>query len=223
MNQELFEQSKDMANFFYSAYNFYNDLSLLLKAIADELSQQGCKIGDEQYYLPFYSTNTDGRTGFSITKEFWGRFYNKRLENQEQFQQEIHFIYGIVFDESVKPESQIKPWVPYIHFMKTKLKSPDKWEGWNWNRRIIDFKEIVDDSKQFEYVSYIKPSSANSLSDLEARIDEIYLLRLPLTSIKSTDDIRKIILPIVNALSEENEIHLQQIHDYTEKKSAIIW
>ena len=211
MRKEFEKISQEAAKFFYDCYSFFRDLSLLLKEVSRELTAQGYTVQINSYYLPYVMLDTDVYEGFKINKAFIGKFYDRKDVTTQEL---VHYTYGIIFKEKIKPDSQLSQWIPCLHFMRGELTSHQDWDIW-WNAQILDILEVEQKSSpKFRYIAAIESSSEISkLKNISVAIKSVYVLKVPLGALNSTDDVIKITGVAADVLRKLSEVSLKDVED----------
>jgi len=208
MKEEYKNSSIKFGQYYLDIYSFFKQLTLLMKAVADELTMLGLKPRSESYGLPYFFHNTDIYSmGFTIPKAIVGRFYDKK-DAKNPAEEIVHYCYSIMFKEH-DPESLVEPWIPILYFMKGVLVSPSEWDYWKWNSRLLDEKPTGGTGlTNNQYLISILTKEYEKLSDLGDKIEQVHIIRIPLISITTSDIIKRLVKPVVQALKGETETPL---------------
>jgi hypothetical protein len=216
MKEEYYQKSKNAAAFFFNVYEFYRDISLLMKEFSREINLLGYKCVKESYQLEYTVENSNIYDGFSVNKGLIGRFYSK--ETLDINAAKNHFSYGILFNET-KPDSLIKPWIPIIYFLKGETKETGNWDAWNWNRKIL---KVISKENSENFLIGLSNFGTIEKAEIPKEILNVFCIKIPLGAMSSSEDVSLIVRPVLTALKEESESCLYEINDYLIKANEKI-
>lgn len=206
MNDEIKRITHDAARFWYESWQYFESISLLAEAIANQLAKDGYNPAFQSYGLKFAAHDRgDTRLVYDRLKNHWFGVFSvgDTLEKETC----ITYGFGITFGFN-DPTSNVDPWIPLVYIFKGRAKENSEWNIWEYSRNLLTPSCLLaKPNNQSDYFVTIDVQNYESIEYLHA-------LRLPLGAVRSTDDIAKIIKPCVEALRNNNERLLQEIEDY---------
>ena len=206
MNDEIKTITHDAAKFWYEAWQYFESISLLAEAIANQLSKDGYNPNFQSYGLKFAAYDRgETRLVYDRLKNHWlGRFsIGDTVEKEEN----VTYGFGITFGFN-DPASSVDPWIPIVYIFKSKVKENSEWKDWEYSRNLLTPSCLLTQlNKENDYIVKIDVSNYDA-------IEYLNVLRFPLGAIRTTDDVSKIIKPSVEALRRNDEMTLIKIHDY---------
>jgi len=205
MNDEIKTITHDAAKFWYEAWQYFESISLLAEAIANQLEKDGYNPKFQSYGLKFAAYDRgETRLVYDRLKNQWiGRFsIFDTIEKEEN----ITYGFGITFGFN-DPVSSVEPWIPIVYIFKSKVKENSEWKDWDYRNLLASPCLLTQLKEENDYIVKIDVSNYDA-------IEYLNVLRFPLGAVRTTDDVSKIIKPSVEALRHNNEMTLIKIQDF---------
>lgn len=206
MNKEIKTITHDSANFWYEARQYFESVTLLAEAIANQLVKEGYDPIDQQYGFKFLVyDHGHTRLVYDRLKNHWlGRF---TIGDSKEKQENVVYGFGITFGFN-DPQSNVDPWIPLVYFFKSKMVDNKKWNDWDYSRILFSPSNLLMQLNEEEtFIIKIPVSNFDAIEYVNALI-------FPLGAIRTTDDVSKIVKPSIEALHCNNESPLQEIKTY---------
>ena len=206
MNNEIEKVTHDAAIFWYEASQYFESMSMLAEAIANQLAKDGYNPIFQSYGLKFSAWDRgETRLVYDRLKNHWfGRF---SIDNIPEKDEQATYGFGITFGYN-DPDSRVEPWLPLIYLFKGKVKENGEWNDWEYSRNLFTPTSLFG-----QRVTKSDHIMELDVSNYDA-IDYVNVLRFPLGAVCTTDDVSKIIKPSVESLRFNTEAGLQSITSY---------
>lgn len=221
-SKTLVSKGLEIAEFYYSAKRYFNQLILLTEGISNLLIDKGWNItawktGRPAFVTP-YSWVHDRST---LMKSFSTRFEKEEEPN-------IKYGFSIYF-YNYDPSGE-QQWVPSACFFRVNLIEDKSFEDWKVDPKIAQFIRplLLSPSVNSVFIETSKPWPKELSGDgVDNQIQSISIVPFPLASIENSENLEFITTKAINALSVNNpkalvvdEEYLTSVWELTTDKKA---
>lgn len=208
-SKTLITKGLEIADFYYSAKRYFNQLFLLTEGISNLLIDKGWKVTSWMNKRPVsiisYLWSNDRS---NLTKSFSARF-----EKEE----EPNIKYGFsIFFFNYDPLGE-QQWVPSAYFFRVKLIEDKSLDDWKVDPKIAQYIRpiLLSHSVNSVFIETSEPWPKELSGDgVDNQIQSISIVPFPLASIENSEDLEYITTKAINALSENNPKILANDEEY---------
>lgn len=206
MNDEIRKVTHEAAKFWYEASQYFESISFLAEAIANQLAKDGYTPSFLSYGLKFAAYDRgDTRLVYDRLKNHWyGKF---SVGNNPEDDEHATYGFGITYGFN-DPASNVDPWIPLIYLFKGKVKEIGEWKDWEYSRNLFTPSNLLNQPKKED--SHILELDVKNYDAIEY----VKALIFPLGAVTNTDDVSKIVKPSVEALRINDDTVLKNISGY---------
>lgn len=206
MRSEFKHTSLKAGLFWYEAWSFFRDIGLLMETVANVLVSLGYQPIRPYYGVPFSANQPPSRLVYDRVLMHWmGTFPEPKGPGDDQI---IHYGYGLGFGNT-HPQAPVNPWIPLFYFFKAEMVGTAAWELGNWNKRFFDPVTLAHlPTKTGRYLVYF---AADQLTECATKVKQITAIRIPLGALNSTEDVARIVGPVIQALRHNDESYLAEL------------
>lgn len=206
VNPEYRQLSHEAGRFWFEASRFLESNALLAESIAATLVNFGRNPEYKPYGLRFSAADQgETRLIHDRLKNHW--FGNFSLTTDADAGNTVYG-FGVVYGRT-NPESIASPWIPLVYFFRSDMADGTKWHDWQHQCKLCVPSVLLSLPEQ-EAGRWISHVNTNGVTGVNA----VQVIRIPLGAVGSSEDVQRLVEPIVNALITGEEEALAPLADY---------
>ena len=206
VNQDNRQLSHDAGQFWFEASRFLESNALLAESIAATLVNFGHNPAYKSYGLRFSAADRgETRLVHDRLKNHW--FGNFSLTTDADAGNTVYG-FGVVYGRT-DPKSLAAPWIPLVYFFRSDMADGTRWDDWQHQCRLCIPSVLLSLPEQ-EGRRWMLCVNTDGVTGVNA----VQVIRVPLGAVGSSEDVQRLVEPIVNALSTGNEEALATLADY---------